>query len=237
VVVEEFNTNKGIYIFEFDELDTEFHSHPAIEIIIAKNGCFTLWTDSNIHKNLKFAIISANQKHKLYSINCKLKVIMIEHHSRLVVDKLRFININLNNVFFSEAEIESVLNQIDILKKVINDDEVEPDYDYRITKTIAYLNETNLDYHLMISTLKAITHLSESRLSHLFKINVGISLKKYLIWTKLKFTIKDHLHSGNDLLSALLESGFYDQPHFSNSFKNMLGVKPSKVYNSRNLQV
>jgi methylphosphotriester-DNA--protein-cysteine methyltransferase len=69
------------------------------------------------------------------------------------------------------------------------------------------------------------------------KSSIGISLKKYLIWSKLKSTIKNHLENNDDLFSALIKSGFYDQPHFSKNFKCMLGVKPSKVYKSRIIQV
>ena len=88
----------------------------------------------------------------------------------------------------------------------------------------------------MLNTLTQVVHLSESRLSHLFKAKVGISLKKYMVWCKLRSTIDQHLDKKEDLFSSLIQSGFYDQPHFSKAFKTMLGVKPSNVYNSRTVQ-
>lgn len=235
--VEEFNINKGLYIFEFDDFETEFHSHPTVEIIIAKTGDFTLWTDTESHINLKFAIISANQRHKLSSTNCELKIIMIEHHNKLVVDILKFADVDLSKGYYLQSRLEKETIQIDNLVQIIRKGQALNEYDYRISETIEYLNQNELEYDLMIKTLRAITNLSESRLSHLFKSNIGISLKKYLIWSKLKSTIKNHLYSKDDLFSALIKSGFYDQPHFSKSFKSMLGVNPSKAYNSRNLQV
>ncbi len=33
-----------------------------------------------------------------------------------------------------------------------------------------------------------------------------------------------------------IESGFFDQAHMIKSFKSVLGVNPSKAYNSRTLQ-
>lgn len=237
MTVEEFNINKGLYIFEFTDFETEFHSHPVIEIIIAKTGDFTLWTDTETHQNLQFAIIPANQRHKLSSTNCQLKIVMIEHHNKLVVDNLRFASIDLGKGFFLQSKPNKAALLIEKLVQIIRNGEVFNEYDYRIAKTIEYLKQNDLEYDSMIKTLRAITHLSESRLSHLFKSNIGISLKKYLIWSRLKSTIKNHLDSKGDLFSALIRSGFYDQPHFSKSFKSMLGVKPSKAYNSRNLQV
>jgi AraC-like DNA-binding protein len=237
VIIEEFNTYKGIYIFEFDNFESEFHSHPAIEIVIAKTGQFTLWTDTEIHTKLTFAIIPANQKHKLSSTNCNHRIIMIEHHDRLVFNNLKLDEICLSKGYFSQSAVDREVSKVEKLIQAINNGQVLPEYDYRISKTIEYLNHNDLEYDSMIKTLRTVTNLSESRLSHLFKSNVGISLKKYLIWTKLKSTIKNHLDSKDDLFSALIKSGFYDQPHFSKSFKNMLGVKPSKAYNSRMLQV
>lgn len=237
MTVEEFNINKGLYIFEFDDLETEFHSHPTVEIIIAREGDFTLWTDTETHSQLKFAIISANQKHKLSATNCKLKILMIEHHNSLVVDHLKLADINISTYYFLQSEPDLELLQIEKLIQRINSGMAAYDFDPRISKAIEYLNRNNVAYDALTKTLREITNLSESRLSHLFKLTIGISLKKYLVWTKLKSTIADHLDSKDDLFSALIKSGFFDQPHFSRCFKSMLGVKPSKAYNSRIVQV
>ena len=78
--------------------------------------------------------------------------------------------------------------------------------------------------------------LSDSRLSHLFKEHIGISIKKYLIWNKLRKAINLYLSESTNLTDVSIQSGFFDQAHLSNSFKKVLGVSPSKVYNSRILQ-
>ncbi len=238
MTVEEFNTDKGLYIFEFDDFDTAFHSHPTVEIIIAKKGTFILWTDAEKYENLEFAIIAANEKHKLSSSDCELRVIMIEHHNRLVNDNLAFANIDLKNGCHVQKKLNKEQGVIDQILQLIKGEKCATEYDDRISAAIDYLNNNDLEYGLMMKTLQSVTSLSESRLSHLFKSNIGISLKKYLIWTKLKSTIKQHVsNQQNDLFSSLINSGFYDQPHFSRNFKAMLGVKPSTAYNSRNLQV
>jgi AraC-like DNA-binding protein len=237
MTVEEFNTEKGLYIFGIDNIETEFHSHPAIEIVIARKGTFTLWTARTCIKNLKFAIIAANQKHKLSSTGCEMKVILIEHHNKLVNAHFGFAEMDFKHgCYFQTGQVREP-GIIDKIFQAIKEGEYETEYDDRITAAIAYLNGNELSYGLMIKTLQSVTNLSESRLSHLFKSSIGISLKKYLIWTRLKATIKLHLHSSDGLFSSLIHSGFYDQPHFSRNFKAMFGVKPSKAYHSRNVQV
>lgn len=237
MTVEDFNTDKGLYIFKFDNFETVYHSHPAIEIILAENGTFTLWTQNSEYQNLKFALVEANQKHKLSSTDCELKVIMIEHHKKFVKEILVLNGINSEMGFYFQTTKGNEKKIIQEIIQKIKNYEFLMEYDERILATIKYLNNNKLEYKQMIKTLQSVTNLSESRLSHLFTSNLGISLKKYLIWTKLKLTIKQHLNGKDDLFSSLISSGFYDQPHFSKSFKSMLGVKASKAYNSRTLQV
>jgi AraC-like DNA-binding protein len=236
MTVETFDTVTGLYIFKFDNLETELHCHPAVEIAIAKRGSFSLSTETAEFKNLKFAIIEANKKHKITSINCELQVIMIEHHNRFIRDRLALHRIAVDKGYYfqSTPSSERIIDQI---IQNINDGESVTEYDLRVSAAIDFLNSRDIAYGTMIKTLQTVTNLSESRLSHLFKANTGISLKKYLIWTKLKSTIKIFLNNRYDLFSSLINTGFYDHPHFSRNFKTMFGVRPSKAYNSRNLQV
>lgn len=237
MTIKKFDTDKGLYVFYLDHFETEFHSHPAIEIIIAEKGTFTVWTEHDEYTSLKFAVIEANQKHKLSSTDCELKVIMIEHSKLFFKDNLTLNNISLNDGFYFQTKQANENFIIDSIVQKINDSELLTEYDERVLVIINFLSNNNLEYSAMVKTLQKVTNLSESRMAHLFKYNIGISLKRYLIWTKLKSTIKQHLNKQDDLFSSLINSGFYDQPHFSKNFKAMFGVKPSKAYNSRTLQV
>lgn len=237
MTVEDFNTDKGLYIFRFDNFETALHSHPTMEIILAEKGTFTLWSENAEYQSLKFAVIEANQKHKLSSAGCALKVIMTEHHKKFVKDLLALNGINVNNGFYVQTSQGNEENITQEMVRSIKDREFLTEYDERILATINFFNNNDLEYSLMMKTLQGVTNLSESRLSHLFKTNLGISLKRYLVWTKLKSTIKQHLNNQDDLFTSLIKSGFYDHPHFSRNFKAMLGVHPTKAYNSRILQV
>ncbi len=234
--VREFNTDIGLYLFDFDTLETAAHSHPAIEIIIAEKGVFTVNILAQEFTNLTFAVIEANQIHSLSAANCSLKVLMIEHHTKLVSDYLALQHITCQGGYYVARHCENKYRILSDITVAIKDRRFSKEYDDRITTIVNFLNNNDVEYKEMIKTLKSFTHLSESRLSHLVKSNLGVSLKKYLVWTKLKSTIKLHLNKKDDLLTSLLTSGFYDQPHFSKNFKAMFGVKPSRAYNSRIIQ-
>lgn len=49
--VFDFDIKKGIYSFEFDELNTESHSHPVVEFINAIHGSFFLEINGKIKNN------------------------------------------------------------------------------------------------------------------------------------------------------------------------------------------
>lgn len=72
----------------------------------------------------------------------------------------------------------------------------------------------------------AIVSLSESRLAHLFKKEIGIPFRKYVVWVRLK-TAVIHILQGESITQASYISGFSDAAHFSNTYFKMFGLKPS----------
>lgn len=240
--IERFDTQSGLYIFELDSMNTEFHSHPAIEIPLAHSGTFTLHTPSLYAENLTFAVIDSNLEHRILANDSSIRLVMTEHHHTLTHQILETFGINARHhivTSLTEAHLRDGMPAIieKIVAEILSESQVYDEYDERIKRVITYIDSHKLDYEAMIPTLKDIAHLSESRLSHLFKANVGISLKKYLVWNKLKTTINQLLENDDDLFTSLIQSGFYDQSHFSKAFKTMLGIAPSKAYNSRTVQV
>lgn len=70
--------------------------------------------------------------------------------------------------------------------------------------------------------------LSEGRLVHLFKEQVGIPIRKYLLWQRLLKAI-GQISQGNNLTQAAHEAGFADSAHFSRNFTRMFGLTPSLI--------
>jgi AraC-like DNA-binding protein len=235
--VIEFDTAKGLYAFTFDGLVTEWHSHPAAEVLIAHRGVFMLWTDSGEHEGLRFAIVGANVKHKVCADDSDLEILMIEHHTVLLNDWMAEEGITLTNgIYCSKAPLRG-RQTIDRLLQGITVNNNKSFYDVRVQTALLYIDQHKPEYNNLVDSVQGVTHLSASRLSHLFKAQVGISLRKYLLWAKIRTAIQQHLHEGDNLFEALIRGGFFDQPHFSRTFKTMLGVNPAKVYNSRTVQV
>ena len=237
MVVESFDPSAGVYAFQFQDMDTALHSHPAIEILFAEKGYFRLATTQILHGQVSFAVINSNVPHRVFAPSGSFRVLMIEHRDRAIQPVLAQWGLELKANIYTHIGIAFTLADFQELSAQLQALEPDHHYDSRVQAVLAYLQQHEVPYESMLPTLTNLVHLSESRLSHLFKAQKGLSLKKYLLWCRLRSAISTHLDHQEGLFPALIKSGFYDQPHFSRAFKTMLGVKPSVAYNSRTVQL
>lgn len=80
-----------------------------------------------------------------------------------------------------------------------------------------------------IESLAASVDISPSRLAHLFKEQVGVPIRMFRTWFRLK-TAVIFLKEGMSLTDAALRAGFYDSAHFANTFRETFGLPPSVVF-------
>ena len=236
MVIFDFDTKKGVYCFEFDDLNTETHSHPVVEVIMATEGTFVLESNKTHRAGLDFAIIDANTKHKVTSQDCTVKVLMVESHNTVLLDFFNKNNIVLNNGLFLNTTPAPKNELFITIKNLAQTKDLKTTTDERVNECMKLMKKHELEYKELIPVLTSKVFLSDSRLSHLFKAHIGVSIKKYLVWNKLRQAISFYLSENTNLTDASHQSGFFDQAHLTNAFKDLLGVSPSKAYNSRTLQ-
>ena len=70
--------------------------------------------------------------------------------------------------------------------------------------------------------------MSESWLLHAFARQLGIPLRRYRLWFRLKRAAL-LMKAGESVVQAALGAGFYDQAHFQNAFRTMFGLQPGIV--------
>lgn len=233
----EFDIIKGIFRYITNDLQVDTHSHPAVEFIKAEKGTFSIETDFGKQSNLTFAIIDANLNHKMTSEQNEIEFLLIECNNLKLKEYLLTRDIELKNGVFTATDLIHTTDIIDDILDHLANENLKLTNDKRIYNCIEIIETEKLQYKELITTLSSKIFLSESRLSHLFKENVGISIKKYLVWCKLKYALKFLLTEGTNLKEASFEAGFFDQAHLSKSFKNILGTNPAEVFNSRTIQL
>ncbi len=80
-----------------------------------------------------------------------------------------------------------------------------------------------------IEDLAAVAGLSPSRLAHLFRERVGIPIRALRTWFRLK-AAAILIRRGANLTDAAVGAGFYDQAHFTRTFRQMFGLPPSRIF-------
>jgi AraC-like DNA-binding protein len=94
---------------------------------------------------------------------------------------------------------------------------------------IKYLEE-NYSGNIKIDELAKRLGYSKYYILHLFKKEVGISLRQYVIQLKIKAAKRKN--RADNLSNTALENGFFDQSHFIKQFKKYEGVTPKEYYKS-----
>lgn len=102
-----------------------------------------------------------------------------------------------------------------------------------IDQIIEYI-KNNLNTPLRIDELCARFDLSQARLKYLFKTELQMTIRQYIILQKITVA-KQLLCTGSDIQKLPQTLGFSDYAHFAKTFKRLTGMTPKQF--SQNYQV
>ena len=219
-------------------LVTEPHSHYAVAILVSKQTPFLLTTKENETIQTKGIIISPNFFHRLEASDTEIVVIQLDPKS----DEFKKIEMKDSYTLLSPNTIETIqilseplftedLNcakarlVYEQILEVLGSKKQNREWDPRIDLAIGRIKNT-LPSPISLAVLSNETGISKDRFMHLFKENMGIPLRQYLLWQRLHIAAR-LLQGGENLTTASHAAGFSDQAHLSRTFKKMFGVKPS----------
>ena len=110
-----------------------------------------------------------------------------------------------------------------------------PPLDGRVVQVTTELR-TTLPEQLDLEPLAAMAGLSASRLTHLFKQETGVSLKRFVLHLKMQRALR-HYQPGMTLTQLATDAGFYDQPHMVRTARDMFDAMPSEWINNRSVKM
>lgn len=233
---------------------TSFHASPAIKILISLESEFRLQTTENgTWQNFKSAVIAPGQFHAIDGQNNKLALIILVPEAKAaqplipilsrksifrvpagVVQNFLLIFEEFEQMSVGSVESEKICRKM--FEKIRNGEELlSAELDKRITKSIARLRAAS-ESSVSVSEIAANVALSESRFSHLFTEQVGVSVRRYQVWIRLRDAIH-LLANGTSLTETAHEAGFSDSAHLTRTFRQMLGIAPSALLKHSSLIV
>lgn len=228
------------------------HSHPVVQLVIATKEHFLSKNKNGEWEKRKGLLVAPNHFHACDATHVPILTIAIDPESSLGEQLLRN---QLKDTSVLEYPSE-LLGQIDAdeLAMSLNDGDlvharqmIEKVFLYRPTtdpvkkedriQRVVEFIRSNINTDLNTQVLMDVAHLSESRLLHLFKEEVGLPIRNYILWYRLQVALK-HVIGGQSLTEAAQEAGFSDQAHMTRTCVKMLGIPPSTITkNSKFIQV
>lgn len=101
-----------------------------------------------------------------------------------------------------------------------------PLVDQRIMRALEAIDQA-LDDKIKQATIIRAAGMSKSNFTKTFRANIGMPLRRYVLWQRLKravLTIQD----GSDATHAAHKAGFSDSAHFSRTMRETFGVTPTQ---------
>ena len=99
--------------------------------------------------------------------------------------------------------------------------------DPRVEEAITHIEQL-AEKRISARELAARVVLSEGRFAHLFKDEVGVPLRRYLMWVRTLDAIS-LAREGRTLTEAAHAAGFSDSAHFTRTFRRCFGVSPKRA--------
>lgn len=233
-------------------IDTGIHKHHAVQILIGLHNTFRL-KFNDAWKDYRAVIIDKDQSHQLDGQDDWQLLILVDsdteecrqiRHNLLANSKLHEFDYEPGQIALwllklldkktASPPVKEVFNEIiqNILPRQNKLSPVEP----RIQEVISLIHRFP-EKEVSVGFLASSIYLSESRLIHLFKEQVGIPIRSYILWLRITEAIK-LIVQGTPFTTAAHQTGFTDSAHLCRVFKQMFGMKLSDLFkNSRYIQL
>jgi AraC-like DNA-binding protein len=223
-----FNIEAGVAGFSQKDYHTESHAHFFIEVAFSLSGSLTIGTYNHEYPNIHAAIIGSNVPHTFSCLGAECQLYFIDPTADIGEQVLKKYPVENEDVVVLDAiaaeklfKWEGNFIALDGQQSYLH----TKNRDERMKKCLDCIEENIALEGINISMLSEKLFLSESRLAHLFKEQIGISIHQYILWKKIETAVKRSLE-GYSLTDCAHYAGFIDSSHFNKTFKRMFGVNP-----------
>lgn len=229
-------------LFLSETMDVGFHAHHGASVAISVGPDFSIET-ATAKEKLSAVIVGPSVNHATHS-GARLATLMIDPDPaqmaqiRAVIGKNEIMRIDPAKINGFREEIAALFNEPQNLSRMTRfcDDvyaalfgtAISKAIDSRIAGIVGELRQ-NLPKKIEIHNLARMANLSADRLIRLFKEEMGLPLRRYLLWLKILEFVK-RLDTLPALTDSALLGGFSDSAHLSRIFKENIGYKPSHFF-------
>jgi len=235
-----------------DSFDPDMHHHNAVQCCISLQGNMKIKSVSSPSwQNCKAVVVGANVKHQILNPEGPLCIVYLDKTSDVYRSILDFhkrrpvLGVSSESLILdipaSDCDAIQAACSVTLKSKKANElktlclqlfhgplDEFKPmPMDPRVNLLLRSLH-AQPERRLTGKELANMVCLSESRMQHIFKQEVGLPIRAYVLWVRVRHVLTLSL-SGVNISTAAHASGFSDSSHFTRTFKSMFGITPSTL--------
>lgn len=211
---------------------TESHKHPMMHIFLGKKDCRV--TVNGKDYSGRAIVVDSNVKH-IVKEESGCDIIMLVDPSCDLAEllKQRYLGKGIPaKALKSKLELRENLLEcsdsefVGVAKDLFESLGVKIDSSYQKDERIEQVIEKIISGEWLDLKIKEIAdrvYLSESRLTHLFKEEAGVSLKSYIVIRKMEHAYK-YVSAGGKITQAAHEAGFASSAHLSYTCKTLTGI-------------
>ncbi len=236
---------EGVIVYVTQDHLNKAHAHFPALLQIGLGTAFALAVEDQPASDHEVVVMAPNISHSTDSQNQPYIAILIDPDHELYA----YLHPLLNGEAFCSlpaARLKSFQNQfqqlmtaqlcleqvkqllMDVLL-VLNPQPLEAlPWDQRIQFACEYIKRCVPHQIPTIADVALQVGLSESRLMHLFSQQLGLSMRQYILWLRIRYAIKLWMQ-GKTLIEIAVESGFSDQAHFTRTLRRMVDFAPSML--------
>lgn len=225
--------------------DPVAHKHHAVQICIGIDRPFHIALEGNSEWQLaRAALVGSETRHQINSQQTQMAFLYLENETSDYQTLLQLSDHSASGVIMPTVDESllaalaegsagcSVIDAKTLCDQILSSFGISLNLgerlDPRISKVLQKLDQTP-DGQCDSKTLQAISCLSSSRLQHLFRAQVGVPIRRYSLWLRLRRVLGQAIE-GKTLMDAAHAAGFSDSAHFSRVFKEMFGIAPSLLF-------
>lgn len=233
----------GVLFEGRDLLATARHRHFPASLIFALDGPFRYrtGTDATWHSG-RGVVLAPNVDNQVDGSGHRLAVLLVDPESqswgrlRHLVDDGPVTELPSAVVDTLAARATAVLGEPGfaparlwdaVFALVGRPEPAEARHDTRVVRVLEHLKAHFLEKP-PVRVLAKAGGLSGWRLVRVFKQQMGLSLRRYVLWLRVRHVFF-MLALGHNLTAAAHEAGFADAAHLSRTFRHMFGLAPSTL--------
>ena len=227
-------------------LSVEIHHHAAYQLVFSDDGPVESTLDGRRYPSIHGFLIKPQVVHHCVSEQGTVSIFNIEPYSAIGLKLGEYFDQDQHRIVFSCPEELAALLEIEgggldspsVVNRLLSM-VPETTYDERVQTIAEYIHDNYHETGISPQTFADKVFLSPSRLTALFKQQMGSSLSKYLLWTRLRQAIYRALSDRDASLTTIAhDAGFYDLPQMNKDMYEMFGMPPKAVkYSSDLIQV